>query len=171
MTAFMPAQVRRSTEQVLAESVAGEATQAEEDRKSTGQKGQARSQGEQAKAARVADEEEPALTIQTEGGVVDIGGVRMVQDQPRHLALLPNVVFFDIPKHVRILREMLKVRLPPPHPPCHLVSAFVSVACVELAVAAARACTPPPPRRRLNALRLRRHRVLGWHEGGLSSCA
>ncbi len=107
MTAFMPPSLRKSMEQMLAESVAGEASAAKDDGKKD-QKGRNKRQSAEERGASV-EEKGETWEIKTEGGVLDIGGVRMVQDEPRHLALLPNVVFFDIPKHVHILREMLKV--------------------------------------------------------------
>jgi len=48
-----------------------------------------------------------------EGGVgagsVRIGGVEVERDRPTNLALVPHVLFYDIPKHRVVLRELFKV--------------------------------------------------------------
>ncbi|KAJ1482815.1 hypothetical protein T484DRAFT_1802874, partial [Baffinella frigidus] len=49
-----------------------------------------------------------AYTINIADGRVEIGGVSFPQGKPTDEALVPDVVFHDIPRHVEILREVLK---------------------------------------------------------------
>jgi len=52
----------------------------------------------------------PDITILNngDGASVSVGGVTLPREQPTNPALVPSVVFFDIPKHRRLLQELFK---------------------------------------------------------------